>query len=251
MNYSIGLSISTGLSYLTSPEWTTTKKICTRYNYRKLQWTSLSGTRFWCYFEKAISRIYENLSVGYYVFVVMAQSNIAAKTLSWRTEWGSMQWVLLLLLNVDTFEPMSILSKTYQTSINIPPYFITYNINRAKQILSEDIQSLKELISIITNHIKYQFEIDYTFNIELKKLSYLGYTKRHLSDILQFRWDTDHQLSFDNFFTDLYLHSSYATFDGSQFLDEAQTESIFVSESVSDDDTTSDYEPSEMETKTD
>ena len=64
-----------------------------------------------------------------------------------------MQWALLLLLNVDTFESMRTLSMTHQTSIDITPYFLTYNIRKSKKILLEDMQCLDTLKEIMVKHV--------------------------------------------------------------------------------------------------
>ena len=60
-----------------------------------------------------MNRIYQDLTTAHYVFLVMHnKEEVAAKTLSWREEWSSMQCFLLLLLNVDTLKPMHTLSVT-------------------------------------------------------------------------------------------------------------------------------------------
>ena len=57
-------SIAAGLSCLTTPKWiTTTLNACRKYDFPMLQRLSLSQTRFWRYFERSITRIYQNLSV--------------------------------------------------------------------------------------------------------------------------------------------------------------------------------------------
>ena len=71
-----------------------------------------------------------------------------------------MQWVLLLMLNIDTMEAMDLLSLTHQTSVDIPPYYITYNLRKAKQMITDDIQSLKELLSLLTNLRINQFDVN-------------------------------------------------------------------------------------------
>ena len=124
--------------------------------------------------------------------------DIGRKTALWRREWQSMQWVLLSLLNADAFESMNILCTTHQTSIDVAPYFITYNINEAKKILSEDIQLLDTLIQIMSDHLTKQFIRNYSL-----KTSHLEVTTKHFSEIMHFQWGPDNDLTFNNLFTDL------------------------------------------------
>ena len=96
---------------------------------------------------------------------------------------------------------MNVLSKAHQTSLDITPYFITYNIQRAERILTEDIDSMIELIKIMENHMMKQFDPEHSLNEKLEEMPELCITRRHLNDILRFEWD-NHDLTNNNSFID-------------------------------------------------
>ena len=91
--------------------------------------------------------------------------------------------MLLLLLDIDAFEAMSIISTTHQTSVDIAPYYITYNLKKAKIILTEDIEQLDELLEIFENYICDQFNPHYSITNEISKIKYLDMIKKHLSHL--------------------------------------------------------------------
>ena len=163
----------------------------------------------------------------------------------------SLQWVLLLILNLDALEAMDVLSKTHQTSLDIAPYFITYNLLRCKNIINEDIESLDKLTIIINEYLHKQFDPDYNIQTELKSIQYLVNTKEHLSQLCHFRCGS-HQLSVNNLLTDFYTDKMYANMDASKFLSVDEDFEIFgenTDYNLDEEDPSSDYVPSETESK--
>ena len=126
-----------------------------------IQATSIShiiNNTFLAHLYRPLIRIYQNLSAGHYVFEIMQNTKkISSDTTKWRMEWQSVQWVLFLCLQIDTKTPFELLSKTFQRSIDIPPYSITYNVKKAKKHLTAKIAALNALQPIIQNYAQNQF----------------------------------------------------------------------------------------------
>ena len=108
--------------------------------------------------------------------------------------------------------------------------------------------SLNQL-HIINDHITQQFDPEHSFEDQLKNIKHLDITRRHLAELLKFEWDDNHEISYNNLFQDFQTNSNYYNYDGSQFLDEEERESLFGPES--DEDSGSEYQPSEIESKDD
>ena len=244
-------SISAGLSILTRPKWsTTTINVAKRCQLPPRKFQTLSQTRFWSHFGSTLRKIFLNLNTAYYVFVVLQQNTDLAKTtLTWREEWQSMQWALFLMLNIDVMEAMEVLSFAHQTSVDIAPFFITYNLEKAQTMIQEDIQSLETLLEIITNLRTNQFDSNYNITMDIENIPSLSTTKHNLKYILKFQWD-QHQLSSNNLFTDLYTNTIYSRCDATQFLTQEEEQDIFGDiEESTDYDTSSDYAPTDIEEK--
>ena len=126
------------------------------------KYKSFSDTRFWTHSIKAMERIYQNMRAGFIVFSILNETaGIGSDSKLWRNEWQCLQFVLVLILNIDTNVSFELLSKTYQTSVDISPYHVTYNIKKAKKKISQDIKALDALKDIVAAYGKNQFDADY------------------------------------------------------------------------------------------
>ena len=81
-------SVKSGLAVLTFPKWTTTiENISKKYDFKFRKYINLSITHFWGHLYPPLNRIYQNLSVRYYTFIIMGEAaQMSRDSNLWRRE---------------------------------------------------------------------------------------------------------------------------------------------------------------------
>ena len=157
-----------------------------------------------------------------------------------------------LLSHCDTSKAFKLLSSTYQSSVDILSYSITYDIQKSKQYLDEEIEGLDALQTVFENYIKNQLNPEYNINHEINGLkSIFPLTTEHAEEILHFKYN-HHTITINNIFTDYYTEDYLLSYDPEEHMSAQQIDELFGDvDDVFDHDITSDCIPDpETDTET-
>ena len=225
------------------------KNICKQndYDYNKLR--KLCVTRFMTHFSKSINVLLYDLEGIYELFTVLADSKngaVSANSRSWRIQWQSIQFVLMLIIQVDSAWGFDLLSTSAQKTVNTAPGYRTYYYIKSETAISRTIDSLEKIKKIISAFEFNQFNPNYQLETEIKSESILFenlYLNIH--DIINYEYKS-FKLNTCNLFSNYQARCKLPPADAAKLLTEEEFKAIYGSETDDDEtdmDDDSDYEP--------